>query len=114
MYNARGFPITTPEMFKPRFPEQPVEGELYAGPNSFDFICETIRYAQQFFYIVIIPLHRIGDMKKWKNISFNIFDAPEQTQLTYEKRLRIIRYVTTPFNNLQYGEIEMLYMLLTV
>eukprot|EP00026_Physarum_polycephalum_P003249 Phypoly_transcript_03259.p1 GENE.Phypoly_transcript_03259~~Phypoly_transcript_03259.p1 ORF type:complete len:823 (+),score=78.04 Phypoly_transcript_03259:267-2471(+) len=89
MYNARGYPIATPEHFRSTFPEQPVEGELYAGPGSYDFVCETIR---------------TGDMEKWKSIQFWVFDAPEQPQMTYEKRMRIVQYCTVPNKNLKTAE----------
>ena len=115
MYNARGYPIITPEHFRATFPEQPVEGELYAGPNSYSFVCEAIQYVSQIFFCCLssspfppfdfchlIPLQRAGDMEKWKSIQFCVFDTPEQPQMIYEKRMRIVQYCTVPSKNLRY------------
>lgn len=42
-------------------------------------------------------------MDMWKDIVFYVFDAPEQPQLTYEKRLQILRYCTAESDNIKYG-----------
>lgn len=104
MYNARGYPITTPDHFRNTFPEHPVEGELYAGTNSSFSVSEAIRYIIFSFihFLLLFSLcNRTGDMEKWKNIQFYVFDTPEQPQMTYEKRQRVIQYCTTPNNNLK-------------
>lgn len=51
MYNALGYPIMTPDYLRTCFPEQPVEGELYAGPNSFHFVCEALWYVLYWVFL---------------------------------------------------------------
>lgn len=41
-------------------------------------------------------------MEKWKSIQFCVFDTPEQPQMSYEKRQRVIQYCTVPNPSLKY------------
>jgi len=78
-YSRNGNRFNAPAWYTKDFPKEPLDGELWAGRGQFNIAISVAKSGT-------------GDMSRWKDISYAVFDAPKLTQaggqpMQYEERL---------------------------
>lgn len=79
-YSRNGNRFNAPAWYTKDFPKEPLDGELWAGRGQFNIAISVAKSGT-------------GDMSRWKDISYAVFDAPKLTQagtgaaMPYEERL---------------------------
>ena len=86
LISRQGNIFHAPEWFVQALPEEPLDGELWAGRGKFEQVSGTVR-------------HQTANNAEWKKIKYKVFDLPNNKQ-TFDKRLKqlekIISYINRP------------------
>jgi len=82
LFSSRLLPIRLPKRISDLFPNYPFEGELWCGYESSN-ISQNLLISN-------------ADELKWDEIKIMVYDTPLETNVTYEKRLEILKNYISP------------------